>query len=381
MSPLPLLVIPILTLQASGAQEGLNNRGSLRLHKDANLGFHTNFINNRLFESNLGLAGFYGEHPLLVSGSFIPVFHNMEVRVPEGLKTDIPVEVANTMNFIQGDINSSDPMNSSAMRYAATANYTGATDMAKVRGFVEVLDQDEFTFPVGDIEHLHPLKFVASEGSVKARCSYFKGLADEFPLAVNPAHGQVGQPERIIGHGYWKLECAARAQITLYWDEDSHLTASPGYPEKVTLAGWNIEKRVWEILGPVTHRGNLSEGSAESGLFIPDDYAAIAFGSMKSGRVSADTGNFLLSPNGDGINDVLEIPVGKNSNNNSIIIYDRSGQKVFEHKNYSDQFNGTANVKRIWVNAEKGLPEGFYFYLFNVKERGVIYQGFLYLKR
>jgi gliding motility-associated-like protein len=91
--------------------------------------------------------------------------------------------------------------------------------------------------------------------------------------------------------------------------------------------------------------------------------------------------NYLLTPNNDGINDVLVIEELELSPNNTIQIYDRNGLKVFELNNYTDEFNGFSNIDNLVINREQGLPRGVYFYLINMIDLGLNYQGFLVIER
>lgn len=70
--------------------------------------------------------------------------------------------------------------------------------------------------------------------------------------------------------------------------------------------------------------------------------------------------NKILSPNGDGQNDFLNIPGSANMLGNSLVVVNRSGNKVFQIDNYD-------NHTRVFTgknNAGKNLPEGTYFYTF-----------------
>ena len=89
--------------------------------------------------------------------------------------------------------------------------------------------------------------------------------------------------------------------------------------------------------------------------------------------------NYIVTPNGDGINDFLEIPELVDNPNNSIRIFDRRGLKVFEMENYTNEFTGYSNVDNLVIAKDLGLPEGVYFYLVTLNDLGLNYQGFLFL--
>ena len=91
--------------------------------------------------------------------------------------------------------------------------------------------------------------------------------------------------------------------------------------------------------------------------------------------------NYYVSPNGDGINDFLEIPELELSPNNRLEIYDRRGLKVFQMDNYQNEFTGISNVDNLVLNRNIGLPEGLYFYIVSMDDLGLNFQGFLFLER
>jgi len=91
-----------------------------------------------------------------------------------------------------------------------------------------------------------------------------------------------------------------------------------------------------------------------------------------------------ISPNGDGINDHWDLEGIENYPDNSVSIYNRWGDKVFETDGYDNQtkvFDGVAN--RLSPLGAGQLPEGTYFFEILVitsgkKER---VRGFIVLKR
>jgi len=129
--------------------------------------------------------------------------------------------------------------------------------------------------------------------------------------------------------------------------------------------------------------GDLSQGFVTSASFIPDDYEIITFAdNLGEASELITTDNFLVTPNGDGINDVLEIPEISLSPSNTIHIFDRYGLKVFEMENYTNtEFNGTATTNNFVIAKDKGLPSGVYFYIISLHDIDLDFQGFLYLAR
>ena len=69
------------------------------------------------------------------------------------------------------------------------------------------------------------------------------------------------------------------------------------------------------------------------------------------------------------------------SPNNSLLIFNRFGQKVYEKINYVDEFIGISNTGSFVLSQDIGLPQGFYYYLVTLDDLELEYQGFLYLER
>lgn len=79
-----------------------------------------------------------------------------------------------------------------------------------------------------------------------------------------------------------------------------------------------------------------------------------------------------FSPNGDAVNETFTIDGIEDFPNNTVQIFNRWGNMVFEQNGYKGQWNGT------WNN--KDLPDGTYFYLVDDGE-GKQYSGFLEIRR
>lgn len=94
----------------------------------------------------------------------------------------------------------------------------------------------------------------------------------------------------------------------------------------------------------------------------------------------------VITPNGDGIHDVLRIRNLENYPNNTVKIYNRWGVLVFVTKAYNTNgnvFDGTSQG-RVTVNQDNKLPVGTYFYVINYEnDAGIARQlsGYIYINR
>ncbi|MGB5498823.1 MAG: gliding motility-associated C-terminal domain-containing protein, partial [Maribacter sp.] len=80
-----------------------------------------------------------------------------------------------------------------------------------------------------------------------------------------------------------------------------------------------------------------------------------------------------FSPNGDGTNDFLIVNDIQDYPNNSIEIYDRYGNQVFEARPYDNTWDGTRD--------NNDLPKGTYFYVLDLGDGSEISKGWIQIIR
>jgi gliding motility-associated-like protein len=94
----------------------------------------------------------------------------------------------------------------------------------------------------------------------------------------------------------------------------------------------------------------------------------------------------VITPNGDGVHDVLQISGLENYPNNTIRIYNRWGVSVYTTRAYNTEgnvFDGMSQG-RVTVDQDNRLPVGTYFYILDYEEpNGNMKQlsGYLYINR
>ncbi|MBR9853363.1 MAG: gliding motility-associated C-terminal domain-containing protein [Algicola sp.] len=371
------------------AQTGLYHSGNMQVHSNANLGLHTNFINNANFDTDTGLVGFYGNGAIQVSGNVTPNLWDAEIMAGSNVFLQIPVTVRNNVNFIDGNFLT--PTNNQAvyLNFMDQGFFTGESNDSKVTGFAAVNNRDVFSFPVGDQEQLRPLTLLSQSATPLAVCAYF--FEDPSSPSSILESFDTGEKVREIGtvsdREFWIIQSDVPAQVTVSWNPRSALEAIPNADaESIIVVGWHKASNRWTIIGKSGFSGDITQGFVTSETFVPSDYAAITFGTVP---LPTDTfavnnptlGNYFLSPNGDGINDSWIIDNLEESPNNSVRIFNRYGQKVFEQINYTNEFHGIANIGTMITNQGTGLPEGVYFYLVTLEDLELEYTGFLFLDR
>ena len=82
----------------------------------------------------------------------------------------------------------------------------------------------------------------------------------------------------------------------------------------------------------------------------------------------------FYTPNGDGTNDFFEIRNLVIYPNNTLKIFNRWGDLVYEKENYDNSWGGESNSN------SNELPSGTYFYVFDIKDKESK-TGFVHLKK
>ncbi|MFD2099483.1 gliding motility-associated C-terminal domain-containing protein [Flagellimonas iocasae] len=373
-----------LTLQA---QTGLYHSGNMQVH--GNLGFHTNFINDSSFDQTEGLVGFYGNNVIQVLGNIPPTLWDAEMMVFDNILLQNTVNIANNFSFFQGNVLTPKDNQSVYLNFMDQGTSTGEDNPRKVTGFAAINNRDVFLFPVGDENALRTLTLNSEGVTPLAICAYFF----ENPLSPTSISASFNTANKVRDIGsvsdreFWIVQSDVPAQVTISWNARSGLGLIPNATfESIIAIGWSKASNQWIVIGNSAMSGDLTEGFLTTKTFVPSEYEAITFGTIP---LPTDTfavdyptlGNYFLSPNGDGINDFLVIDGMEQSPNNTLMIYNRLGQKVFEKVNYVDEFRGMANAGSLYVNKSIGLPEGVYFYLVKLDDVGLEYTGYLFLDR
>ncbi len=365
------------------AQTALYNSGNIQIHEQGQMGFHTNLINDGSFDENTGLAGFYGDFPLTVSGAFAVTFFDLEISNPDNVSLETSLNTRNNTNFIMGDFFTNRALTDNYLNFLDNAASNGSGDISKVDGYAGVSNQQSFTFPVGDELQLRQLVLNSDATNLFARCAYF--FEDPNSPSTFPSFNtstKVASLGAISDTEFWRLEGNIPSTIQLTWNERSNVDALVTDITRLGIVGWRNSSNQWVNIGSNGAVGDLTQGFISSASFVPDDYEVITFGdSLGEPTELVNPDNFLVTPNGDGINDVLVIPETDLSPNNSIQIFDRYGLKVFEMNNYTNEFNGFATTGNFVIAKDKGLPSGVYFYILSLDDIDLDFQGFLYLAR
>jgi len=378
-----LFVLFLLSFHING-QEAVHNYGSLQIHDTALVGFHTNLINDGTFDQNLGLVGFYSDFgQLTISGAFSPVFFDAEVAVEGGLVLQTIIGVNNNSNLITGNVITPRSQAYIYSNFFDNSFYTGESNVSKVDGYAAITNKDTFIFPVGDDKRLRPLTITSIAINALVKCAYFFEDPNNSKTlnAVFSTSKKASEYISVSDQEFWRLEGDVPSAVTLTWDSYSNIPALGEFLSDLKVVGWSKGENQWINLGNASVEGGMAYGSVTSEQFVPNDYEIITIGGnddVLETYKSIELGNYFMTPNGDGQNDVLVIEGIEKSPNNSLQIFDRYGVMVYSKDNYINEFSGRSNRDTV-IKRNSGLASGIYFYIITLNDLRQKHQGYLYI--
>ncbi|MFS4494799.1 gliding motility-associated C-terminal domain-containing protein [Maribacter sp. 2308TA10-17] len=379
MKKLCFVILCIVGLHSSKAQEALHNYGFLKIHEMGAIGFHHDLINDGITDDNQGLAGFFSNENIIISGAFRPIFRDMEIMVNKDLFLEIGVGVTNNTNFILGDVVTPRSLPYLNLDYINDAFYNGDKNVTKVDGYAALASKGDFIFPIGYGDRLRPLEIISKFDIPRARSAYFFENPNS-PLTFNTSF-DTNSYEAILtsisNEEFWDLDSETISRVRLTWTPESQIQNLVNTLDNLRVVGWHKIDREWKNLGNIAISGDFSEGYISSDIFLPDDYSIITFGGGFTPN-DVQLANYILTPNGDGTNDFLVFKEIALSPNNQLEIFNRWGRLVYNVENYTNSFQGKANVSAV-VEKNTILPAGIYFYILQLSDIGITHQGYLYI--
>ncbi|MDY8138781.1 gliding motility-associated C-terminal domain-containing protein [Aquimarina sp. 2201CG5-10] len=380
-----LLLISSITLMS---QEAFHNFGSVQIHDQGQIGFHVDVINDGDFDQNVGLAGFYNPtQNITVSGTNRPIFHDMEVDVPNDLILEVGVGVNNFQEFINGRVQTPRNDLNVSLDYINDAPYLGANDDRFVDGYASTTGVLDFTFPVGDDFRLRPMRVENNAAVNTAKGAYFF----ENPNSPNYFSGSFDTNnfgDLLFGISifeFWDLNGDVETSVTLTWDDNSNIPTLVDDLSDLRVVGWDENLGQWVNLGNISTTGDLNNGEITSLPFVPDNYVVLTFGTSSS-LLDGDLEIFTaISPNDDGLNDTFIIQGLAQFPDNEVFIYNRWGVLVYQQDKYhevQDTSRGFRGVSegRVTIAKNEELPVGTYYYILKIrgeKDRA----GYVYINR
>ncbi len=359
------------------AQGPAHNFGFLKIHDGGAIGFHDDLINDGISDDNKGLAGFYNNQNLTISGAFRPIFEDMEIVVSDNLFLQVGVGVTNNGNLVLGDIITPRNQLDVTLDFIATSFYIGETNSNKVDGYSSLANKQNFVFPVGQFSKLRPLEIFSEEMNPNSKSAYY--FEDpNFPSTFTTSFNTDDRTDILTAvstYEYWDLDSDVPSRVKLLWDSDSNVGNYVDEIDNLRIVGWHAQNAIWENLGGNGITGDFDSGELVSDLFVPNEYTIITFGNSLS-RTNLSLDNMLLTPNSDGTNDFLHFDaISLSPKNNSLKIYNRWGRLVYSAEGYENNFAGISD-NSLTIAPNSKLPEGVYFYILSLDDIDLTHQGY-----
>ncbi|CAM1372992.1 gliding motility-associated C-terminal domain-containing protein [Tenacibaculum xiamenense] len=365
-----------------GAQTAFHNFGEVKLHGDANVGFHTDFINDgNLDNNNEGLAGFYSDNDIRsISGNNRAVFNDVEIDAVNDVELYASLGVTNDLSFINGKVFTSRDNSNTSLDFINHNVYAGEDDQRHVDGYVSVTGSNNFVFPVGDDNSLRPM-MLSTQGSASTfKGAYFAINPNNAPYNYDTAQKQIFL-DNVSNTEFWDLEGSTETRVTLTWDNNSDINDISSNINLLRVVGWSESEGKWIDLGRTGVSGNLNAGQVTSNIFTPNNYTVITIGSEFSNGV-LDNVNLIFTPNGDPTNETLIFEGLEQFSGNSLTIFNRWGNVVYEAVDYKNDWRGES-TGRATINKKKDLPVGTYFYTLDIDtgDGSKTQRGWVYIHR
>ncbi|MGA9639630.1 gliding motility-associated C-terminal domain-containing protein [Flavobacterium sp.] len=354
-----------------GILDNFNNTASGTTMNDGELFMYANFNNDGLFSyfptETTGLIRFVGSNVQKISGlqqsDFYKVIFN-NANTPTAFELSGDINVFNRVDFVNGIVGNK--VFGGLFVFENNGYPITPSNKSHVDGLVSKKGNKAFVYPIGDGIFYRPSEisrpFTITDNFTS---KYFRENS-------NPTYShqlKAGIIDIIDDAEYWTLtrdSGNSNVLVTLSWDENttpSHILASP--KSALHVVRWNAVSGFWVDEGGIVDEANktVSTMSDSSG-----------FGVFTLGRIKENLalpGNIVIynaiSPNGDSRNSFFFIDGISRYPNNSVLIFNRWGVKVFETNGYNETdnvFKGFSNG-RLTIEKDKQLPTGSYFYILN----------------
>lgn len=379
-----LLFMPLF----ASAQNAFQNFGSIKIHSNANVGFHTDLINDGDFDDNLGLVGFYSDNEVrVISGNNRPIFNNVEIDAVNDLELEVALGITNELEYVNGKVITPRDMINVSLDFITHNFYVGEDDLRHTDGYASVLSNKEFIFPIGDDNRLRPMITPKQQQNVNFKGAYYFENPNTPSISLSSFTSTFDTSEKqifinnISNLEFWDLDGASETVVTLTWDIQSDIESISNDLQSLRVVGWNKQENKWFDLGGNNITGDFNEGKLTSSSFIPDNYDIITIGSqLPNGNI--DGTNLLMSPNDDGINDALVFEGLEQYKKNTLSIFNRWGNAVLEVEKYDNNWEGLSEG-RATIDGKKQLPVGTYFYILKFGDDSLdkTLTGWIYINR
>jgi len=257
----------------------------------------------------------------------------------------------------------------------ADVDSTLVRDDSHIEGLVVKEGNTRFVFPIGDAYYYRP----AAVSNFSAKASV---MAHYFYEWIDYSDDDLQFGAELFKDEYWYINSAENTyDITLSYDDRTSTFDTREDGVNIAAYDGNFDNS-YSLLA--TETVSMMDRTSYTGNPASLDSSFVWYGFARvDPRQSSDIDLFvpqILSPNGDGRNDHLEIQGLANYPKNKLVIFNRYGDILYEKENYDNTWGGLANQNVIGGKGNYLLPSGTYFVFF-YDEGELIYKDFVQLLR
>lgn len=258
---------------------------------------------------------------------------------------------------------------------AGLNNYGKPSDDSHVCGVVKKVGIKTFLFPIGNEHYYRPAVLKGVTGDHEVHTAKYYYVENKFDLDHVPADCE------IVRNEYWFLESTAeKVYLDISYHEKTSGFDITDYDEHGTLqvAAYDLDLE-GNVFMEETFQDrqvaytDLYAASIDNEVMTnPCEWFGFGFSKAIDGKVPQ-----LLTPDGNGINDLFDIPNIGAYQDNKVVIFNRYGVTVYEQDNYNNTWDGRAN-RNVSSGSNELLPSGTY-YVFFYNEGKLLYKNFIQL--
>jgi hypothetical protein len=215
----------------------------------------------------------------VIAGSGNTEFNILDINNTGGVDLKQKMYIKASLRFSNGIIHTNRLSSTNEVIFLAGASHLASSNQRHINGRVTKAGGEPFVFPLGDSDHLSPLKtrgqnpFDAFTATYYSKnLNLFEWLAPgSFPVENTDYNVMRVQPKE-----FWTLEGTQSTPVTLYWTTYSDIPALTNQPRDLIVVGWDGEK--WVNLGQTELVQAFGTGTITSSNVIPNEYPAYTMG-------------------------------------------------------------------------------------------------------
>ncbi len=364
--------------------DDFNNEGDF--YNDGTCYIHADYEN----EGNVGFVetgifSFVGKSEQNIYGSGKNYFNDVDVDLLETksfLNVFADISIASKINFFNGIVENK--LSGGTIIFQENSRVKEMSDESFVQGSVLRYGNQDFIVPVGDDSRYRGVKMegiVVSEISLQFE-NFKKNSTEMYP------HNQKQDEIKFLDDGeYWIVndinQTRSEVLITLTWHEDITRSQLLKNRESIKIARWDSQTNKWMNEGGTV---SITDKSVTTALTLKQENI-FALALMTSAEDQVVVFNYMSPSNDNGKNDFFRIKGINKYPDNSLKIFNRWGNKVFDTSGYNEQDNVFKGYSQgtLTINSRELLPTGTYFYVLKYRateerDRVITKTGFLYLE-